>query len=111
MMAEATKREDIGHIVSAAVDQAMINELGHVSDDEIRDPKIHARRCGPRFALLAAMCLENGDQSRNNATKLERTERRLLLAVLASTFVLGGMMLGKEKGAEAVMKIAGWLFL
>lgn len=110
-MAPRDISNDTGATVSGTVDQAMIEELGHVSDDEIRDPKIHARRCGPRFALLAAMCLENGDQSRANAEKLERAERRLLMAVLGSTLVLGGMVLGKEKGVEAVFKLIALLFL
>lgn len=69
------------------IDEEMIKALGQVTDEEIRSHTAHARRCGPRFVLLAAMCRKNLKQSRKNATRLEQQHKMMF------RFMLGGMML------------------
>lgn len=92
--------------MSDGVDHAMIEELGDVSDDEIRDPKVHARKCGPRFRLLAAMAIENGEQARQNADAIKKMQASVIRVVIGTAGLLGILVLfGRERGADIIMRL------
>lgn len=93
--------------------ERMVENMGLVDERELTDPAEHARRCGPRFQLQAAISLDARRRSKNNTTRLrrlsrqvERVERKVLWTMIGCTGVVGGLqVLGPTRGQELIWRV------